>query len=129
MGSYTEVFFRAEVDEEAYRVLERIFNGTEPENFAHLDPFFRKTRAWAVFRGQSSYHPGPFHTLIDLDERYSLRCVSFRSSLKNYDGEIEAFFNWVLPHVQPELGRQFIGYSLHEESQDPTLYHTEGESL
>lgn len=52
--------------------------------------------------------------------------VSFRSSLKNYDGEIEAFFDWVTPHVvnSGAPGRVFIGYSLSEDATEPTLYYT-----
>lgn len=41
------------------------------------------------------------------------------SSLKNYHGEVEAFFDWLAPHV---TSSGFLGYSLYEESELPVLY-------
>ena len=61
--------------------------------------------------------------------RYSLEAenwavVDFRHSLKNYNSEIELFFDWVTQHVRYGGGggsRDFIGYSLYEEGE-PILY-------
>jgi len=121
---YTEVFFRAEVDEDSYGIMSKIIEGVDPATFSDVHPFFGMDRAWGVFQCESYYHPGPFHRLFESEERFNLRMVSFRSSLKNYGGEIEAFFDWVAPHVLPSQARLFIGYQLYEEDEEPTLYYT-----
>jgi len=123
MGMYTEVFFRAEVDEVSYGIMGKIIEGVDPAAFSDVHPFFGLPRAAGVFHCESYYHPGPFHRLFKHETPLQLWAVSFRSSLKNYDGEIEAFFDWVTPHVFPILGPQFIGYSLYEEATVPTLYY------
>lgn len=119
MGMYTEVFFRAEVDERAYRIIRDMADGVE---FTFDHPLFSKPRVQNLFRGWSAYFPGANHFEAEI-ETYGpsiARYISFRANLKNYDGEIEAFFDWVRPHVMSE---GFIGYSLYEEDRVPTLYY------
>lgn len=119
MGMYTEIFFRAEVDEEAFRLLARAI--VDDYLIKQDHPLFDKPRAKRLFRGNSAYFPGANHTVVEVDPFIKdLRCVSFRASLKNYDGEIEAFFDWIRPHV---ITKGFIGYSLYEEDTEPTLYY------
>lgn len=128
MGMYTEVFFRAELDEEAYDIISKILDGADPATLKDAHPFFGLERAWGVFRCESYYHPGPFHRLVEHEERFNLRTVSLRNSLKNYSGEIDAFFDWVSPHVVNAHQGAFIGYSLYEEDEKPTLYFTPKEN-
>lgn len=126
MGMYTEVFFRAEVDEEAYGIVRQIIQGEDPATFRDTHPLFAKARALAVFAGESYYHPYAYHAYAEDKGGAYGTYVSFRSSLKDYEGEIEAFFDWVTPHVvnSGAPGRIFIGYSLYEEATEPTLYYT-----
>ena len=46
-----------------------------------------------------------------------------RSDLKNYEGEIESFFDWVAPYAEKNSDKQFIGYELYEEDDEPTMYY------
>lgn len=110
MGMYTEIFFRAEVDEGAYRALLR---GHEHER---------------VLRSGSAYFPEvePTGPRFYHDRLYNHYNVEFRSSLKNYDREIESFFAWVAPHCVTT--NDFIGYSLYEEDRYPTLFFADGTS-
>jgi hypothetical protein len=124
MGMYTEVFFRAEVSEEAARILHHIHDGTDFVAPNHV--FFTLPRFTSVVRGTSFYFPGANHFVVDESQNEAGVCVSFRSNLKNYDGEIEAFFDWIDPHVVG-FGGEFIGYSLYEESDTPTLFHKKGD--
>lgn len=128
MGMYTEVFFRAEVDEYAHRIIAELGYGVkeDAEGDAALAALLACERWPHIFTGSSAYFPQGNHFNIGIKmwgvspERY----VSFRSSLKNYDGEIEAFFAWVTPHVVVSgPWRSFIGYSLYEEAIEPTLYY------
>lgn len=120
MGMYTEVFFRAEVDKEAYFIMREASVGVTFERQPH--PLFTKPRFSQLFRGGSAYFPAANHFKSEADPWAShppIRSVSFRANLKNYDGEIQAFFDWVRPHCVTE---GFIGYSLYEEADMPTLY-------
>jgi len=129
MGMYTEVFFRAEVDEYAWGVLSGLIEDHSlPESDPH--PFFKKPRALQVFSGGSYYFPGARHSIVSsdlLNPSDPMRFVSFRADLKNYDGEIDSFFDWVTPHVKSGGGfpREMIGYSLYEEDASPRIYYKE----
>jgi len=125
MGMYTEIFFRAEVDEYAFNIIRSaIDEGRLPADDGH--PFFTKPRAEMVFTGGGAYFPGARHSIAEHEGYHQAYYVSFRADLKNYDGEIEAFFDWVTPHVA-EHHRGFIGYSLYEEFETPTLYYATDE--
>jgi hypothetical protein len=60
---------------------------------------------------------------------HSLTCDSTTKSwsllgkgdIKNYAGEIQKFFEWIIPYVDGCPG-DFIGYSRHEENRKPTLF-------
>ena len=122
MGMYTEIFFRAEVDDEATEIIERLHAGSEIAWPDH--PFFECARFRWLTNSSSFYFPGANH--FEMEERgYGGRqySVSFRSNLKNYDDEIDKFFDWVGPHVLDGQG-YFMGYSLYEEDVAPTLYFT-----
>lgn len=122
MGMYTEIFFRAEVNERAYTIIRGMANHGTKFTFDH--PLFSKPRATHIFRGGSAYFPAAnhFEARIETYGPSIARYISFRANLKNYDSEIEAFFDWVRPHV---LSDGFIGYSLYEEETAPTLYYKE----
>ena len=47
------------------------------------------------------------------------------SSFKHYGHEIELFLDWIDPFVDAYPG-DFLGYSLYEESETPTLYFKKG---
>lgn len=111
MGMYTEIFFRAEVDEAAYMEM-LCYNEYSP-----------------VMNSGSAYFPAvaPTGPKFHHDPRYNEYTVEFRSSLKNYRDDIEEFFAWVAPHcVAPNTAGGFIGYSLYEEDRYPTLFFADG---
>lgn len=120
MGMYTEIFFASEVDEHAYRILSSIIDEGTLQGDGHR--FFDLNRAELVFCGSSAYFPGANHAKCEAGPSGDYY-VSFRSNLKNYSGEIEAFFDWVKPHC---LNTNFIGYSLYEEDKTPVLYYRRG---
>ena len=111
MGMYTEIFFRAEVDKYAFREM------------LYTDEYSR------VMNSGSAYFPevAPTGAKFHHDTRYNDYTVEFRSSLKNYTGEIEEFFAWVAPHcINLNTTGGFIGYSLYEENRYPTLFFADG---
>lgn len=122
MGMYTEVFFRGEIRKDAPAGLhEWLRNATSPVR-RPIDPFddhrFFSLPRWSSVFGCSSAH---FPTVGSNFKRRTFGteevCELFiHSSLKNYDDEIETFFEWISPFVEGLPG-DFIGYSLYEDTK------------
>lgn len=128
MGMYTEIFFRAEVDDEAYNVIRAIHNREDYDWPDH--PFFRTDRFDVITTMSSYYFPQANHVEFARDDSQYVKgqWVSFRSNLKNYDGEIEKFFDWVSPHCRSSgYDKTFIGYSQYEEADEPTIRYKVGD--
>ncbi len=128
MGMYTEMFICSKLKEdtpnEVINVLDYMFNFEEgkecPKGLEH--DFFRTSR-WSVIGKCCSYYHVPFITrhfkIDDLSKSYYLLS---RSDIKNYDNEIELFFDWIMPYLDKQDG-EFIGYSRYEEDLEPKLYY------
>ena len=133
MGMYTEIFFRAEIDEEAAAVIQRLFDG----DLSRLDwpdhEFFKAGRFQWIATGGSWYFPHANHTVIE--QVHAMHedpwFASFRANIKNYDDEIAKFFDWVSPHVihSDDHGEVFIGYSLYEEASVPNLHYAKNPNV
>ncbi len=125
MGMYTEISFAAQVDAEAFAILTEIQKtGDMPTPAPH--PFFEDDRARMVFSGSGSYYfPGACHFTLESDSYVDdLHSVSLRADIKNYDRTIEAFFDWITPHVVEGAGeRGYIGHMIYEEAEVPTLFY------
>lgn len=81
-------------------------------------PLFRCERWLAIGHGMSAYFDtDPKSSMVQL-ENGTWRIESV-SNLKNYDDEIEKFFDWLRPMVVGEPG-QVIGSSQYEEADEPT---------
>lgn len=87
-------------------------------------PLFN-TESWRVMLiKEISYFPGGSFHLLSYNDTLGYD-LTVRSSLKNYDKEIELFLDFVNPYIETE---GFIGYIMHEECDWPTLiYHVNGE--
>lgn len=120
MGMYTEFFFRAEVRNkgvEAY--LDRIINTNEA---TALDdhPFFSEDRWHSLFFCSSAYfNTGGCH--FRRVDNYSSELI-IHSSFKHYGDEIRQFYDWITPYLDEEP-RTFLGFSLYEEDEKPTLHY------
>jgi len=123
MGMYTELVFKAEVKKgippDVEAVLQYLFNdGAEPAGLD--DPFFRCER-WMVIGHCSSYYHVPWNT-----SKYAEHYIFSRSDLKNYDGEIALFLDWVRPYLD-EWPEKCIGWIWYEEEDEPTLIYARKE--
>lgn len=136
MGMYTEILFRAEMvqdwaeDPKVKLAIETLSGSDYPyveDGQRHLlpdHPFFDCPRWQSISRCESYYFPLGNHNgwVYDFQGGYYW---SFRANLKNYDGEIAQFFDWIDPYLRGLKG-EFIGYSLYEEGDSPTLYFKGG---
>lgn len=121
MGMYTELFFSAEfkdklsdVDEAAVQFL---FGDADRPQEVPEHRFFECSRAYWMFN--SPRHAGPGVTL-KIGDYY--RHVTAHIELKNYEGEIEAFLDWVRPLLDNSAGT-CIGWTWYEENDNPTLIY------
>jgi hypothetical protein len=50
--------------------------------------------------------------------------ISTRANLKNYDGDIEAFLEWMKPFIDSGSGaRDMYAIVIYEECEEPTIYY------
>lgn len=119
MGMYTEIYVNVDFKEETPReVIDTI------KAMCEFDPdhpcLSDKPIRWAyLFCDGSFYTPSTSCanlTYNDIGERWSLLG---KGDIKNYDGEIESFFEYIRPWVDDD----FMGYSRYEEDREPTLYY------
>lgn len=117
MGLYTEVFFRADIREDAPEEVVSALTaivaggGSTP----HIDhPLFRCERWQQLGTCSSAYFSSPAGSFILTDPYTGTLAVVLHANLKNYDDEIAKFFDWVDPYVDAFPG-EFLGYSLYED--------------
>lgn len=122
MGMYTELVLKVKIKHDIPTtdrdVLEYLFNGGERPKVVPGHAFFEKPN-WDMIGRCSSYYHTPF-SLSKIEGRH----LFSRSDLKNYDGEIEAFLDWLRPMID-ELEDRCIGWTWYEEESSPTLIYKE----
>lgn len=135
MGMYTEINLNFRfIDNLPKQVIDCInvmIGNKEPETIEVPDHEFFKTSRWYFLLNCYSYYHIPFCTIQfrynDVSQNYYL---TGRSDIKNYDSEIELFFDWVKPYVDSRgQEKTYIGYSIYEEDDEPTLYYKDNSSV
>lgn len=128
MGMYTELHFNAELksdlDPGVYDLLRYMTGQSETEPAALPDhELFEGDRWRFMLQCDSYYFPAVTCSRLYLDrtsrDSYYL-CI--RCNLKNYEGEIEAFLDWVRPHLWAFEG-DFLGFHRYEGTETPTLIY------
>lgn len=118
MGMYTELVLKTEIKKNApdqvHDILNFLFNGKD-EPAEKPDHAFFKFSQWKQIGSGCSYFHVPF-PLSKYDEGY----IFSRSDLKNYDGEIQSFIEWLKPYIDGIEG-VCIGWLWYEEEDAPTL--------
>jgi len=125
MGMYTEICckirFDENLDDTIVNTLKYMVGGSgeEPDNLPNHDLF--KTDRWhSMLRSSSYYHIPKSNMDFFYDDISKSWYLIGRSDLKNYHDEIELFFDWVKYYC--EYSDEFIGYSLYEESNEPSIF-------
>ena len=122
MGMYTEIYVNVDlvpnVPEKVIKVLQAMCGDREPDILLE-----DVQKDWLyLFNNGSFYVPSTVCrnlTYNNISNRWSLLG---KGDLKNYNGQIESFFAWLMPYIKGHEG-DFIGYSRYEESQEPTLFY------
>lgn len=127
MGMYTElnIALRLEKDtpKEIINALQYMLGEDAEVPFIN-HPLFN-TESWKVLLiKEISYFPGDSFHLLSYNDKLGYD-LTVRSSIKNYDNEIELFLDFINPYIETE---GFIGYMFCEQCDDPTLiYYVNGE--
>jgi hypothetical protein len=132
MGMYTEVFARLELRRDApqwlFDLLREVVDEGESANLPD-DPFFALPRWSSVFNGGSAYFQSAPNSSFEMGRAEAWAegpTLVAHGNLKNYDGEIDAFFKWITQY-SAEVEGAFIGWSLYEEVEPftgPNLYYS-----
>lgn len=130
MGMYTELYISALVkvtgrDKEAFL---RLFTNENLDNslssFADLHDAFKLSRIqFGMIPGGCSHYFVPMSTCrCEWNKISKAYCLTFRCDLKNYEGEIETFLDWLMPFIDAAPG-EHIGHTRYEEGDAPTLLY------
>jgi len=127
MGMYTEIFVNVDlkkgVPEDVLGTL-RVMTGEgafDEENWEYPS-------LWTMLFSDCSYYtPRTSCAELKWDEIAGCHSLIGKGDIKNYGGEIQAFFEWIAPHVAAYKDeRTFIGYMRYEEAEVPTLVFLDG---
>lgn len=127
MGMYTEFHFNSELNIpkecEVAEILKFMVGDREDEPKEIPDlPLFGDTRWRFMLQCDSYYFDADTRSTLRWDEVSKSYYLNIRCNLKNYDGEIEQFIDWIRPYLDKERG-DFLGFYRYEESETPTLIY------
>ena len=145
MGMYTALSLGVEleqgVDDNVVDILNFMVNGSTDEQMPpglyhvtaaqqHAPPpvpdhaFFRCDRWTMLLRCNSYYFDWQTNWELFCDELYGPDKLKYYltgvSNLKNYDGEIRKFMEWLNPYIDTH---GYLGWTMYEEDQLPTLIY------
>lgn len=133
MGMHTEIYVKAVLKEDVnINVIDVLkymlgMDNIELEDLILPNHSLFTTNNWHYMLRSGSYYHVPYVVSLfeynNISENYYL---VVRSDFKNYQGEVEKFFDWISPHVEKDGDKTFMGYSLYEEDDEPKLYYVEG---
>ena len=127
MGMYKELHFNVELKKDTpdtvTNVLKHMLGGRQEDPYAPPKHEFFKTSRWNwMFNSDSFYFKADTHSTMRYCQTSNAYYLCLRFNVKNYDGEIEKFLDWIMPYVDAFDG-DFFGFFRYEESDAPTLIH------
>lgn len=118
MGMYTEIYVNVDlvedVPEEVLEVL-KVMCGDSDKGLPKEYP----DRWECLFSNMSYYTPNTKVSNLTFDDISNQWSLIGKGDIKNYDNEIEQFFEWIAPWCEND----FIGYHRYEEQLVPTLVY------
>lgn len=132
MGMYTKIniILKIKIDtpKKVIDILENMFNGYGAEDIKMKGielpnhKFFEKgNRVWFPCSAGSYYFTGTANSNIKYRTVDNQMVLHIDTDFKNYGDEIKHFLDWITPYVDAD-NNEFLGYSLYEEDNNPTLY-------
>lgn len=116
---YTEIYVNVDLKEDTpSEVIDVLKAMCGEEGGKALKGF--PNRWMCLFSDMSYYTPRTSCRNLTFDKIGNNWSLLGKGDIKNYEGEIEQFFEWIKPYVEGNSG-DFIGYMRYEEDQLPTL--------
>ena len=117
---YTEIYVNVDLREdtprEVIKTLEAICNKDSESPYLVDKPL-----RWSyLFNSGSYYTPNTQCAKLTFDPISHQWSLLAKGDIKNYEGEIEEFFDWIKPYVKCRSEETFIGYKRYEEDCRPT---------
>jgi hypothetical protein len=124
MGMYTEIFVSTRIvnNPDVVAVIKYMLNHEGDDIKLPDHPLFSTPRWAHMLRSNSYYFVPRSISIFDYDHISKSWCFISRSDFKNYDNEIELFFDWLKPYVD-DSPETMIGYFRYEESNEPTIVY------
>src|SRR6185312_7222024 len=126
MGMYTELIFGASIKKDAPKevinTLYYLVNSKKLWSDVSLEESV--TKGINVLNGGGSYYFGVTDGVAKMwqDEIDKEWKVSARHNIKNYDGEIDIFLEWIKPFIDSGSGeREMYAIKIYEEDSEPTI--------
>ena len=125
---YTELHYNATIPapnglvvDTLHYMISGVVGSAWPEDRTPDHPLFRTERWRFMLNSDSYYFPAKTHSQLKFDDIIEGWRLGVRCNLKNYDGEIEHFVDWLAPHI--EENGTLLGFYRYEEDREPTLIY------
>lgn len=126
MGMYTELVVSTQIKpiDEVIDVLKVMAGISDKHVKLPKHPLFKTPRWRSLFLSSSYYFTPRNVCLLEYDDISNTWCLITRADLKNYDGEIEKFIDWIRPYLAEAGYATMFAYSRYEETEEPTIYYS-----
>lgn len=117
MGMYTEIFVNVDLKEETPDAVIQTLKAICEKDYKN-SLLADKPERWAwLFSNGSYYTPSTHCASLTFDKISNKWSLIGKGDIKNYEGEIEAFFDYIRPYVEDN----FMGYMRYEEDEMPKI--------
>ncbi len=124
MGMYTELILGAslkgDTPSQVIETLRQMVNGGKLTNKPD-HPFFQERRAFILLTCSCCYF-GVSSSIGRFWNSYGNYKITTRSAIKNYNGEIEKFLDWIKPYIKSGSGDKDMYAITTFEDGEPHLY-------
>lgn len=128
MGMYTELSFCAELTTDLPKEIENTLKWMigeidRPDTLPEHE-LFNKDRCDFMLRGGSAYFPYTIDPIFKKDGYDNAYRLVTKSNIKNYEGEIQSFLDWIEPYIAHGVGaRDMFAVVCYEEQSTPNMYY------
>ena len=124
MGMYTEIYINVDLKkdtpDDVIKVLKAMCYMLPDQECSDVLADY-PDRWICLFSNMSYYTPSTNCRFLEFDDISNQWSLLGKGDIKNYNNDIEKFFEWIMPWIDGSVG-DFIGYQRYEESQLPTLH-------
>jgi hypothetical protein len=129
MGMYTEIYINVDLKKETpdnvIQVLKAMCRMLPDQECSEVLVDYPERWEY-LFNSGSYYTPNTYCHSLTFDDISNKWSLLGKGDIKNYENEIDKFFEWIMPHIDA-FPEEFIGYSRYEDANQPKLYFMVGD--